>query len=319
MYVRQEPWHRLGTKLDSPPTSAEAIGAAKLDWRVKKVPLYAIEGGGVAAVANRFAVVPEHRWGKPDCPIFGVVGKDYTPLQNADAFAFFDSIVGMKAAIYHTAGALGDGQRVWVLAKLPGEIRVVGDDVSHKYLLLANGHDGNTAVQMKFTPVRVVCKNTLSLALDTGPTVSVHHGWNFVGRMEDAKKALGLITDRFTRLEREFKSMASVQMSKELLATYLKAVFPDPPKTGNDRTQRAILRDREESARLFETGPGNGLADVKDTLWAAFNGVTDHVDHFRGNYKPQQRLQSVWFGRGYQIKARAYHEACKLLPGGEAG
>src|SRR5438874_1994244 len=117
MYVGEVPWHKLGTKLDSPPTSAEAIKAAKLNWRVKKVPLYAIDRGVVAPVPQRFAVVPEHRWSTPNCPVYGVVGAGYTPLQNSDAFEFFDEIVGARAAIYHTAGALDDGRRVWVLAK----------------------------------------------------------------------------------------------------------------------------------------------------------------------------------------------------------
>src|SRR5687768_7382437 len=85
MFVRQPAWHGLGTVLESAPTSAVAIKAANLDWRVKKVPLFAIEGGGVASVADHFAVVPEHRWGKPDCPVLGVVGRDYVPLQNAEA------------------------------------------------------------------------------------------------------------------------------------------------------------------------------------------------------------------------------------------
>jgi hypothetical protein len=94
----------------------------------------------------------------------------------------------MKAAMYHTAGALGQGARVWILAKLPGQVHVVGEDVADKYLLLANGHNGATSVQVKFTPVRVVCQNTLTIAMnDGGPRVSVHHGWNFWRRMVDAK------------------------------------------------------------------------------------------------------------------------------------
>lgn len=313
MYVRDEPWHGLGTKLDSPPTSAEAIKAARLDWVVKKVPLCAIEGGRVAAVPNRFAVVPAHRWSTPGCPVFGVVGKDYTPLQNAEAFAFFDSIVGMKAAMYHTAGALGEGEKVWILAKLPGEIRVIGEDITDKYLLLANGHDGNTAVQMKFTPVRVVCQNTLCLALDRGGRpVSVHHGRDFWSRMENAKEALGLITRQYERLEVKFKAMVGVQLNQAQLDTYLNAVFPDPPGAAGDRFRSVVLGDRRQAAKLFEEGPGNTLAGVKGTLWAAFNGVTGYVDHSRGEYTPEKRLRSIWFGKGSQIKVRAFNVACVM-------
>jgi phage/plasmid-like protein (TIGR03299 family) len=165
-YVDEVPWHGLGTKLEGPATAQEAISAAKLDWPVIKIPLYAGgDGERKHRVPDRFAIVPAHRWGREDCPAFGIVGNDYTPLQNHEAFDFFDSIVGEKAAIYHTAGALGDGERIWILARLPTDIHVAGDAVN-KYLLLSNTHDGNNSVQAKFTPIRVVCENTLTMAWD---------------------------------------------------------------------------------------------------------------------------------------------------------
>ena len=313
MYVRQAPWHGLGTRLDSPATSAEAIKAARLDWTVRKVPLYAMNEAGAALVRHRYAVVPAHRWGQEDCPVFGVVGADYVPLQNEEAFTFFDSIVGMKAAMYHTAGALGNGERVWILAKLPGEIRVIGNDISHKYLLLANGHNGCTSVQMKFTTVRVVCQNTLAQALaEDGRIVSVHHGRGFWTRMQDAKTMLGVITDRFDAMATQMKRMAGAALTAAQLQGYLAAVFPNPPRADDERAMRVVLRDRDGAARLFETGPGNEASGVKGTLWAAFNGVTDYVDHVRGKFTAPDRLRSIWFGRGYQIKVRAYGEACNV-------
>ncbi len=145
MYVGREPWHGLGTKLDRPATAAEAIKAARLDWTVSKKPLCAGRDGHVL-VPDRYAVVPDDRWGKQDCPIFGVVADSYKLLQNREAFRFFDPIVGEDAAVYHTAGALGQGERIWILAKLPSDIRVVGDDIAHKYLLLSNSHDGRSSV-----------------------------------------------------------------------------------------------------------------------------------------------------------------------------
>ncbi len=110
MFAGQLPWHGLGTQLSGPATSAEAIEAAGLDWRVRKIPLYAIEGPGIAHVPKYYGVAPENRWGKPDCPVFGIVSEDYHPLQNSEAFEFFDSIIGQKVAMYHTAGALGKGE-----------------------------------------------------------------------------------------------------------------------------------------------------------------------------------------------------------------
>ena len=134
MYVGEKPWHGLGKRLENAATSAEAIKAAGLDWKVTKEPLF-LEGG--TRLEKALATVREDTGA-----VLGVVGKVYQPLQNKDAFKFFDAVVGIKEAMYHTAGALGDGECVWILAKLPGVVRVVGDDITEKYLLLTNRHDG---------------------------------------------------------------------------------------------------------------------------------------------------------------------------------
>jgi len=121
MYVGEEPWHGLGTKLNDPATSAEAIKAAHLDWKVIKAPLHASieQGERLLPLKGKFGIVREDLRDRAGCPVFGIVGSGYSALQSVEAFEFFDGIVGQKAAIYHTAGALGKGERVWILAKLP--------------------------------------------------------------------------------------------------------------------------------------------------------------------------------------------------------
>ncbi|MEI6291932.1 MAG: DUF932 domain-containing protein, partial [Chloroflexota bacterium] len=198
MYVGITPWHSLGTKLNNPPKSDDAIISAGLDWRVEKYPLVAKTPHGNIEINDRFAVMREDFKDRPQPHFFAIVSKDYEPLQNIEAFQFFDDIVGRKEAIYETAGALGSGERVWILAKLPESIRVVGDDICDKYLLLSNSHDGKSSVQIKFTPIRVVCQNTLTMALSHGTTVRIPHNQNIRKRLSDSERLLGIIKNRFT-------------------------------------------------------------------------------------------------------------------------
>ena len=308
-YVNEEPWHGLGQKLEKPATAQEAIQAAKLDWRVMKVPLYAQRDVIQLRAKGKYGVVREDLWGNDECSVLGIVGRHYTPLQNSDSFTFFDPIVGENAAIYHTAGVLGAGERIWILAKLPDDIRVVGDDIVNKYLLLSNSHDGTSAVQVKFTPIRVVCQNTLTMALSRGQTVRVAHTKSLPERLQMAVKLLGIIKTRFNEIETAFKNMTRVTINENRLAEYYQEVFPDPSDPENDRVMKRVQDDRLLAEYFFDQGKGNRIAGVAGTLWAAYNGVTELVDHRMTQTSDLQRLKSVWFGGGYFVKARAFRVA----------
>jgi phage/plasmid-like protein (TIGR03299 family) len=304
-YVEEVPWHGLGTKLDKPATAREAIEAAKLDWKVVKLPLFA--GSKHIPVPDRFAVV--RRSGdliQRSDPVLGVVSNEYTPLQNYQAFSFFDPIVGESAAIYHTAGALGQGERVWILAKLPGHIRVVGDDIAEKYLLLSNSHDGKSSVQIKFTPVRVVCQNTLTLALNDGAALKITHHSDIHEKLKQAHEMLGLIKTKFDDLEQSFKAMSCVKMNSNRIAEYLASVYPDSKER---EKMEMVQRDRAWSEYFFDQGRGNREPGVAGSLWAAFNGVTEWQDHRKSRRNQNQRLSSSWFGGAFQIKSRAFSVA----------
>ena len=310
-YINEVPWHGLGTRLNKPATAQEAIQAANLDWPVIKLPLTA--GSKHIPVPDKYAIVRKsgNLVQKSD-PVLGVVGKDYTPLQNRDAFRFFDPIVGQNAAIYHTAGALGQGERVWILAKLPGHIRVVGDDISEKYLLLSNSHDGKSSVQIKFTPVRVVCQNTLTIALSGGQALRIQHYSDIHDKLDRAHKMLGLINDQFNGLEETFQAMSRVKMDTGRLQEYLATVYPDSKEP---EKMELVQRDRSWSEYFFDQGRGNRLPGVAGSLWAAFNGVTEWVDHRKSRQSESQRLASSWFGGSYQTKARAFTVAQDLMVG----
>jgi phage/plasmid-like protein (TIGR03299 family) len=301
-YINEVPWHGLGTKLNQPATAQEAIEAAQLNWPVIKLALTA--GSKHIPVPDKFAIV--RKTGslvqKSD-PVLGVVGKDYTPLQNKDAFRFFDPIVGQNAAVYHTAGALGQGERVWILAKLPGHIRVAKDDITEKYLLLSNSHDGKSSVQIKFTPVRVVCQNTLTLALNEGSVYRVIHHADVRNKLEEAHEMLGLINERFDEMEETFQAMSRVKMDSNRLSDYLATVYPEVKEV---EKMELVRRDRNWSEYFFDQGRGNRMPGVAGTLWAAFNGVTEWVDHRKSRQNENQRLVSTWYGSSYQTKARAF-------------
>jgi len=178
MYVGEVPWHGLSTKLDRPATAEEAICAAKLDWEVEKKPLCFRDGSRNPPVPDRYVVVPGRGWDGDTRPVFGIVSKSFQPLQNREAFSFFDPIVGKDAAVYHTAGALGEGERIWILAKLPDHIRVIGDDITDKYLLLSNSHDGHGAVQIKFTPRKRLASPVRSTRMPTlSPRPQTNPSW----------------------------------------------------------------------------------------------------------------------------------------------
>ncbi|HBO43242.1 MAG TPA: hypothetical protein DD670_04765, partial [Planctomycetaceae bacterium] len=250
---------------------------------------------------------------KEDCPVLGVVHKSYTPLQNKEAFGFFDPIVGEKAAVYHTAGVLRDGERIWLLAKLPEPIVVVGDDVADKYLLLSNSHDGKSAVQIKFTPVRVVCNNTLTLALSDGPTIRVVHGRNMQEQLREARRVLGIVEKGFKNLATAFQAMCKVSLDSAKLDEYLAAVYPAPNDPDDPKAAKRVQENRQWSRYFFEQGAGNNRRGVQGTLWAAYNGVTEWVDHRKLKRTDERRLESVWFGDGYFVKARALRIARATL------
>ena len=310
IFYGEAPWHGLGKKLDKPATAAEAIQAARLDWEVGKMPLFFNHRKRYRPIPDRFAIVRKDQTAGAAPPtVLGIVGEDYTPLQNVEAFKWFDPIVGEGAAIYHTAGALGRGERVWILAKLPDDIRVIGDDIAEKYLLLSNSHDGSSSVQVKFTPIRVVCQNTLTMALSQGRSLRIAHTPSLPARMAAARESLGIIRERFAEIEAAFQRMAGVPVNHERLAQYVDRVFPLPADDHDERARARVRRARNESAWLFEGGRGNAAPKVRGTLWAAYNGVAEFVDYAVTHRDRSHRLDAVWFGHGYLSKVRAYRLA----------
>ncbi len=321
MFVGEMPWHRLGTILNEPPrTAEEAIKAAHLNWPVEKKQLYIGTEG--RPFPGQFAIVREDRWrlGEEEA-VFGQVSEDYEPLQNINAFEFFDPIIKKNQACYESAGALHYGKCVWVMARLPVDLEIVKDDVVARYLLLTHRHDGTGAIQVKFTPVRVVCQNTLNQALSEGPSFRVAHTKSMYTRLDKAAAALASVLQQSKRVEAAFKSMAKVKLSTAKLEEYLKMVFPEPASdTDPKRYQRSMVqmqRNREHSKILWIKGRGNELPEAQETLWAAYNGIAEHADYGITKGRDSKWLESVWFGEGYRIKTMAFDAAMQIVDQGK--
>ena len=300
-YSGTEPslWHNLGIELNHPKTAREAIKMAGLDYTVMKKLIEFNPG----LKQDTYATV---RTDTHD--ILGVVNKSYKLIQNIDAFTFFDDLVAENEAIYETAGVLGKGECVWILAKLPGYINVHGNDIVNKYLLLTNSHDGNSHVRVKLTPIRVVCNNTLTAALQGAGEVQISHTPNSAQDLEQAGAMLGLSNYLYEQLEVMFNSMAARKITDGQLRDYVQALVPDNEETENTARTENI---RNSVLQLHESGRGAHLA--RGTWWGAFNSVAEYTDHMMLDEDSNTRLNSIWFGRGEQLKLKAFRLAEKML------
>jgi len=306
MYSGEVPWHRLGTRLEEPATAREAIEAAGLNYLAELKEIETTEG---SQIPQRKAVVRSDTG-----DVLGVVGNSYIPVQNYQAFGFLDAIVADGRLRYHTAGALGKGERVWMLAKIPGQIQVKGgDDLVEKFLLLSNTHDGSSALRVFFTPIRVVCQNTLNFALNQGRSqgISIFHKGDLTTKIREAQRVLGLAERFYDDAEAKIELLANHYPTPLQLQSYFESLYPDPTDGKNTRAKNV----RESLNRLFETGIGLDIPGIKGTTWAAFNAVTEWVDHHRPtrasdpNARASKRLNSAWFGTGAKLKARAWELA----------
>ena len=309
MFYGEEPWHRLGEKLDAPATAEEAIAAAGLDYEITLTDVATVDG---MMVPKTKAVV---RYDNQT--VLGVVSNRYVPVQNRQAFGFLDAVVADDGLRYHTAGALGQGEKIFLLAKLPGHLRVLNtEDVVDKYLLLSNSHNGSSALRVLFTPVRVVCQNTLSMALSrgNGQGVSIRHNGDLTAKIRDAQRVLGLATKFYDDAQVKIDRLASVSPTQAQLDTYFKVLYPDPMKEDDNGKAR---QTRERLRELFGSGIGHDIPGIKDTWWTAYNAVTEMLDHrtCRGRSEAERatnRLQSIWWGTAAKVKEQAWEAALDL-------
>lgn len=271
----EKAWHGLGTIVDKAMTSKEAIELGGLGYEVIKEQIFAeIEGVGKIAIPDNYATIRKDT----NTPL-GVVGSRYTVVQNADSFVFFDAIVGQGQAIFETAGVLGNGYKTFVTAKMPNYIRIANtDDITEIYVVLTNTHDGSGAVICGITPVRIVCANTLRMALK-GMTnkISIRHTKSAEKNLAQAHELLA-ITNKYTEeMNQAVNALSLKKVSDAQVKDLIAGLFPSTSETST-----RIDNIRQEVLSSYYTGIGQ--EKVLGTAWGFINGLTHYTSHIK-NYK----------------------------------
>lgn len=211
--------------------------------------------------------------------------------------------------MYETAGVLGNGERIWILAKLPGFIKVRGQDIVNKYLLLTNSHDGSSLVRAKLTPIRVVCSNTLSMALSgSEEEVRIRHTPSAIDNLKQAHQLLGFTNQLYQQLGEIFKAMSLKKVTEKQLLDYVNGLIPDNEEA-ESKTRSENIRNR--ILELHENGVGAHLS--RGTVWGMYNAVTEYTDHTLHTQNPMRRLNAVWFGGGDRLKQKAFTLAKEII------
>jgi len=324
--VKEKAWHGLGTIIDKYPTSAEALQYAGLDYTVEKRNLFTYDTfnqdhamelpNAVAGISvpGFYATVRNDTE-----QVLGVVGNDYQVVQNVDAFSFFDAIVGGgEGVLYETAGALGKGERIFITAKLPDYIRVGKDDCIEKYLFLTTSHDGYGSITAAFTPVRVVCNNTLNAALrENTNCIKIRHTASAQQRLQQAHRLMGISNLVANELEEVFNHWSRVRITDSSLKQLIQiAMAPNREtlqhlKSGREDLLSTCYKNMVEEAvdYAFSSTTQQGQT-TKGTVFGAYNAITGYYQNVR-NYKDgESKFKSVMYGSGLQ-KSQVAFNLCK--------
>jgi phage/plasmid-like protein (TIGR03299 family) len=303
MFVGATPWHGLGNKVDADIGVEDAIVAAGLDWEVGLKDLQTVDGVPVSHRAT---------YRKTDGSILGVVGPRYTPLQNKDSFDWFQPFIDAGECGIHTAGSLHSGQKVWVLAQLNrdnSEI-VPGDDVS-KFILLSNSHDGTTAIRVGYTPIRVVCVNTLAMAHNNknSQLIRIRHTRSSKNNLEQVRDIMDNINSQFEVTAEQFRFLASKNFNQADIRRYVKTMLGiEGTVDGDIKTRTRNIMD--EILALVE-GPKQSATNVRGTWWAAYNGYNEYLNYNKGRTE-DNRLDSLWFGANANDNIKALEKAMEF-------
>ena len=284
------PWVNIGVKVDEALTSAQAIKMAGLDWTVTSQPIQVVGGATIEGMKANVR--------SSDQKVLGVVTDRYKVVQNAEAFAFTDMLLG-EGVKYETAGSLSSGKRVWLLAKM--ETATVCGDAVEPYLVFTNSHDGTGAVKVAVTPIRVVCQNTLTLALSSAKrTWSTKHCGDIQGKMDDAKRTLGFATAYVESLKEESEKLTEIVVLAPQFADFVMKMFPTDSKMSQRQVEN-VERQRRALAELYNHK--DDIQKFHGTAYGVLNAVADYMVHFlparqSKNYRENNFMKIVDGGSG---------------------
>ncbi len=315
-YVGKVPWHGIGTEVTGLMTASEALTNAHLDWAVEKHPAYANINGVFVPIPDQYATIRMDS-GKP----LGVVGSRYVPVQNKNALNLLDSIVATGEAKYEVAGALGNGEKVWLLARLPESVAIAGEE-HLPYILLANSHDGKSPLIVQMTAVRVVCQNTLAVALNEGrKQFRARHTPDITNKVEEARVILGLAHSYFNAMVQEAEKLVKVKPTESQLEEFFGKLYKIDAATVHElvgNTKNPVgnnERHVDNILALYHTGLGNYDTPVEGTAWALVQSVTDYLDHsikLNNGSKQEARFEKSMFGQNADVKQRAWDMAIAM-------
>jgi len=328
-YVGATPWHGLGKAVvneDAQYNHELFMGECGLNWEAEKRQLHrafiGTDGATTYSPANAWEVIR-----KSDGHILAdMVGERYTILQNKEAFAWFQPWLDAKEAALHTGGALFGGSRIWALAKLNRDpMEIAAGDIVEKYVLLSHSHDGSLAVRAGFTPIRVVCWNTLSASHSSTASklIRLKHSKNVHTNLENLRNVMNLVNQEFEATAEQYRLLQRKSINQNDLRKYVKTVFSVEAEdkviwTGGDRSKelKELVSERQknildEVIGLCESGKGNNLPSVRGTYWSAYNGVTEYLSYINGRNE-DNRLNSLWFGQNAALNKLALQTAVDM-------
>lgn len=298
-YVGEVPWHGLGKRVPADLSPEQMLKAANLDWVVEKRPMFFEDGKSKVLTTSRALVR------STDSKLLTIVSDQWKPVQNIEAFQFFDDFVRAGDMNMHTAGSLKGGKIVWAMAEIKDSFTLFGGDKVEGYLLFSNPHEFGRSIDIRFTPVRVVCNNTLTFALEGTAKHAVKINHRSVFKPEEVKEVLGIASNQLKNYKEQAEFLGSRKFKKETIVEYFNRVFPSLSKDESkkmDLKKEPISRQAEEAMAVLHTQPGARYAE--GSWWQAFNTVTYMADHKLGR-SSDTRLTSSWYGMNRLKKEKA--------------